>query len=207
MKADSVKLRADRFSDRKAGHPNPPAAQTILGTIVGDSNMKQIELTQGKVALVDDKDFERLSQWKWHTANYKTKRLSYARRTCPSVNGARPVVLMHRQILNAPKGSEVDHINHNGLDNRQENLRLCSNSQNHQNTLKSAKNTSGYKGVSKHSKANKWVSQIYVKRQVVYLGYYDSIIDAAIAYDEAAIKYFGEFACTNFGEDTNAQTH
>jgi len=205
MMENSLQLQVDRFSDRKSRHPNCPATFNILGlTIIGDSSMKQIELTQGKVALVDDDDFEWINQWNWHIANHKRRGLYYARRSGVSVNGERPVFLMHRQILNAPKGSCVDHINHNGLDNRRENLRLCNNSQNHQNTLKSAKNTSGYKGVVRHSKVNKWVAQICVSRRRIYLGYYDNIIVAAKVYDSAAIKYFGEFACTNFGKTRNA---
>ena len=65
MIKSSLQLRVDRFSDRKGGHPSRPSTQTILGTILGDSSMKQIELTQGQVALVDDEDFEWLNQWRW----------------------------------------------------------------------------------------------------------------------------------------------
>ena len=105
--------------------------------------MKKIELTQGKFALVDDEDFEWLNQWKWY-ANH----LGYTWYVVRSVRYDNEVkaILMHRSILNAKIGEEIDHINHNGLDNRKKNLRICTRSQNNMNRNK-LRGTYKYKGV------------------------------------------------------------
>lgn len=93
--------------------------------------MKKICLTQGFYALVDDEDYERLAQYKWYTNTQKNRHTSYAIRV---VQGR--TVYMHRVIMNASKGLEIDHINGNGLDNRRENLRICSRSENQRNSYK-----------------------------------------------------------------------
>src|SRR4051812_728933 len=104
--------------------------------------MKEILLSNGLVALVDDQDFDALAQYSWH---YKLSG-GYAAANSPSESG--PVqVRMHRLILQAPDGMQVDHINGNGLDNQRANLRLASRSTNQANTFLSSQNTSGYKGV------------------------------------------------------------
>ncbi len=102
---------------------------------------------------------------------------------------------MHRQILNAPAGLLCDHKNHNGLDNRRANLRLCTPSQNSQNQLPRAGFSSIYKGVSREK--NKWRADIRLNGRPIFIGYFDDQIDAAIAYDDMAIELFGEFACLN----------
>ena len=105
--------------------------------------MRHILLTQGKKAIVDDEDFEWLSKWKWQYktgTNGKYKYPGYASKW----KGAR----MHRLIINAPKGIDVDHINGNGLDNRKKNLRLVNKFQQNQNSIKRRDNTSGYRGVN-----------------------------------------------------------
>jgi len=169
--------------------------------------MKEITLTQGMVALVDDEDFEWLNQWKW-CVNKKT----YAKRAIYK-NGEIQILLMHRDIMNAQKGMQVDHIDHNCLNNQKSNLRLCNNSQNQMNC-----NTKGgkskYKGVvlkiknrSQTLKNGKiktyyyskpFYAQITVNSKKKFLGYFKTEMQAAIAYDEAAVKYFGEFANLNF---------
>ena len=166
--------------------------------------MKQIALTQGKVALVDDADFEWLTQWKWYTR--KEKNTYYAVRTIitslikssSNPNRKRILLPMHRDIMNAPKGKDTDHINHNGLDNRRCNLRICSRSENNQNQL-ARKCSSIYKGVSWSKAAQKWEAYIKKTRKRIYLGYHINEVDAALAYDIAAKKLFGEFAHTNLG--------
>lgn len=147
--------------------------------------MKEILLTKGKIAVVDDDDFDFLSQWKWHCAR------DYAAR---SVLGRK--LFMHHQIVGRPDGMVIDHINGNTFDNRKENLRFCDPANNTRNMRIRKDNTSGYKGV--HKDGGKYRSVIYKESTQIHLGMFDSAIDAAIAYDAAARKIFGEFARTNF---------
>lgn len=159
--------------------------------------MKQIKLTKGQFALVDDEDFERINANKWcvsiHHSGYYAHRFSKT---------SKKIVYMHREILNAGAGSTTDHINGNTLDNRRANLRLCTNSQNLGNRGKPSNNKSGYKGVSWHTKERKWKAFICSNRKTKGLGSYTNKEDAARAYDKAAKEMFGEFARTNFDADT-----
>lgn len=110
-----------------------------------------------------------------------------------SDNGAR----LHRLIMNAQSGQYVDHINGNKLDDRKSNLRICTNAENMWNRNAQRNNTSGYKGVYRNKPTNNWKSIIIVNQKSIHLGYFDDITDAAKAYNEAAIKYHGEFASLN----------
>lgn len=152
--------------------------------------MKEIKLTQGKVAVVDDDDFNFLSQHRWH---YMT--VGYAARRDGRVGWK--VVYLHRLIIGAKKGEEVDHINGNTLDCRKGNLRIVNRSHNMANTCLRSTNTSGYKGVSFDKRRNKWYAEITVNYKKIHLGRYVDIIEAAKVYNEAAKKYFGEFARLN----------
>lgn len=158
--------------------------------------MKEIQLTQGKVALVDDDMFDYLNQWKWF-ANLQNGKF-YARTNIPKINGKRSSLLMHRLILNLHNTKlQVDHLNHSTLDNRKCNLRACTQSENLQNCNIYSNNKSGYKGVS-YSKTNKkWQVSIGVNKDKVYLGCFINLKDAARAYNAAAVKYHGEFANLN----------
>ena len=158
--------------------------------------MKQIPLTQSKVALVDDGVFDELSRYKWHI--HKIHNLYYAYRSV--VNGPRKhTVLMHRHILGLQKGDgkQVDHINHVGTDNRRCNLRLCTYIQNQQNSSARKGCTSKYKGVYWNKGSNKWMARIKLNGKLIYLGIYRDEAIAARAYDRHAIKLFGEFANLN----------
>ena len=159
--------------------------------------MKTIALTQGKEAIIDDEDFEWLNQWKWYA--YKAPHTYYAGR-CIHGDDHQIILPMHRFILGLEPGNKkhVDHVNQNGLDNRRENIRLCSKSQNGMNRGKQKNNISGYKGVSWHKKNKKWHAYININTKRIFLGLFDSKISAAKTYDKAAKKYFGEFACLNF---------
>ena len=162
--------------------------------------VKEILLTQGKKALVDDEDYARLIKYKWHIA--RNIGGYYAKRNA-QVDGERHTIYMHRVITNAPKGVEIDHHNHNTLDNRKQNLRLATGSQNLQNQKKSLTRngkpyTSRYKGVSWHKCAQKWRARIYINGKVKQLGCFESEIEAAHVYDAAAKKYFGEYSLLNF---------
>ena len=157
--------------------------------------MKKIKLTQGQVALVDNEDYECLNKLKWYTMNNRNKIIPVC-----FENGI--MKKMSRLIMYPiPDDLQIDHINGDPSDNRRSNLRLCTNQQNAQNRGAQANNKSGYKGVSWHKHSKKWQSQIKANDKVIPLGYFDDPIDAAKTYNEAAIKYHGEFARINIIDD------
>ena len=155
--------------------------------------MKKIKLTRGQFAIVDDDVYERLRKSRWYAWQHPNTGKPYAART---EKGKR--VHMHRLILNAPTGLHVDHINGDGLDNRRSNLRLVTTAQNNQNRDRYKNNTTGYKGVSQQRGRKKFRAQIYVNGRAVYLGWYETAIEAALAFDRAVRKYHGPYGCTNF---------
>ena len=156
---------------------------------------KEIPLTQGKVAIVDDEDYERLKGYSWQ---YNRKR-GYAQRIAEK-NGKRAAVYLHREIMQPPPGMQVDHINGDKLDNRRNNLRIVTNQQNQYNS-KSRKGISKYKGVSWHKTAGKWRAYIGVDGKFKHLGLFTDEKEAALAYDRAARELFGEYAKTNFQKE------
>lgn len=161
--------------------------------------MRQISLTQGKFALVDDEDYEYLNQWKWYAKPHRDT--YYAERNIRPVKGGNQIqIRMHRQIVNAPDSVLVDHKDRNGLNNQRHNLRQCSNSQNRRNSKLQINNTSGYKGVCKDG--NWYRARIVIDGKRVSLGYFPDPIDAAKAYDSAAKVHYGEFALLNFPEQS-----
>lgn len=157
--------------------------------------MKLIPLTRGHAAIVDDADYPALQVYSWC---YKRCGASqYAARGTKN-NGLQETILMHRMILNAPDGIEVDHINGDGLDNRRYNLRLVSSSQNHFNQRKQQRQTSSqYKGVYWHQRDKVWMARIQAFGSDYYIGSFSSEREAALAYNNAAIKYHGEYANLN----------
>lgn len=162
--------------------------------------MKRIPLTQDRCALVDEEYFEGLSKFKWRAQkDFRTGRV-YAVRSVGKVS-----VMMHRQIMGIDDDREVDHINGVGLDNRRSNLRYATKSQNHQNQKLRADTKTGFKGVSKYAnRRDLWRARILVKGERIHLGCFKSPEEAAVAYDEAAKKFFGEFALINFGDAETA---
>ncbi len=162
--------------------------------------MKQIILTKGKVAIVDDEDFERLNAFKWFYLNS-----GYAGRGVYSAGGKRTVILMHRAVFNLEKRQRnsigelihIDHINHNTVDNRKENIRICTYSGNMSNKTAGKESTSNYLGVSWYKQSGKWVAHIRKHGHGKNLGYYTDERAAAKAYNEAAIKIHGKFANLN----------
>ncbi len=159
--------------------------------------MREIKLTQGKVALVDDEDFEAVSQFKWY-ATVKDGRIYYACRKT-TINGQRIIIHMHRLLMGLDKGCAkvIDHIDGNGLNNQKCNLRICTIQQNCQNRKSQKNNTSGYKGVSFDKQYLKWKARICAKDKRTVIGYYVNKEQAALAYNEAAKKHYGEFASLN----------
>lgn len=154
---------------------------------------KEIQLTRGKVAIVDDEDFEYLNQWKWQAEPYsQTYRASRTQKTGFT---KKKKIYMHRVIMNCPDNMVVDHKNHIALDNRKDNLRIATREQNSKNIM-STKSRSGFKGVVKQG--NKYRARIGVNNRKLYLGLFDTPEDAAKAYDIKAIEVFGEFAFLNF---------
>lgn len=158
-------------------------------------NTKLIPLTQGKYAIVDEMDYEWLSQWKW---NYH--KFGYAIRTqhiCITDNKQIKVgIRMHRLIMDAADGLDVDHINGDTIDNRRSNLRVCSRSENMMNQRKT-RGTSKYKGVYWNAERKKWMARLKIDKKTIFLGRFLSQEDAALAYNNAATQYFGEFARLN----------
>lgn len=156
--------------------------------------MKFIGLTQNQKAIVDDEDFDRINEYKWYADSSTNTGKYYARRST-RLNNKRISFKMHRLILNAAKGEQVDHINGNTLDNRKENLRICNNQQNQFNQIHHRKNNKlGIKGVYWDSAMRKFRADIRVNGKPIYLGCFNILGDADSAYRIAEDKYFGEFS-------------
>jgi len=153
--------------------------------------MKYISLTKGKVAIVDDEDFDQLIQWKWHFTGY------YVGRNSKVDEGHKRVILMHRQIMGEPD-CWVDHRNLNRLDNRKSNLRLATPSQSNMNKIVHKDNESGFKGVSRNfnrrgSDKKPYRARINVNGKEKHLGTFATKEEVAKAYELAAPRFHGEF--------------
>lgn len=156
--------------------------------------MREIQLNRGYAAIVDDRDFDWINAFKWTVWTPPTSKTAYAMRAVKK-NGIWQPEKMHRVIMGLPLLT-VDHINGNGLDNRRQNLRLATQTQNSRNKPFIKGKT--YKGASRQSGCDRWCAAIMVNRKRIYLGLFKELNDALRAYDEAAKQYFGEFAKLNF---------
>lgn len=158
--------------------------------------MKKILLTKGYSTIVDYEDYEWLSQWSWYFhPEGRAVRSEYLEggRKSPKYK----TIYMHREILKAPKGFMVDHIDCNPLNNQKFNLRLTLPEGNSRNRGLGVNNTSGYKGVHYRIDLNKWCSRISYQKKKIFLGYFYTPLEAAIAYNNAAKLYHGEFCKLN----------
>ena len=158
---------------------------------------KSIPLTQGHAALVDDADYDDLARYSWHIirGKYTVYAAAYDRETGGTL-------YMHRLLTGAQAGQDVDHVNHNGLDNRRDNLRVGTRQQNMRNRRPNRNTSSKYKGVCRYK--GKWVAGFYIDKRRIHLGTFATEEEAAIAYNEAARAHFGEFARLN---RVHATTH
>lgn len=156
---------------------------------------KWVPLTKGLFALVDAVDYESVSKYTWTALT--TSRSNYAVRGY-RIGGKSQMDLLHRVIMNAPSGMQVDHIDSNGLNCRRGNMRVCTVKQNHQNTRKplSAK-TSRFKGVYWLTQRAKWVARLHWDGKGHTLGYFNDETKAAARYNEEAVRRFGEFSLLN----------
>jgi hypothetical protein len=173
-----------------------------MSTLKIIQNCCTIQLTKGQNTLVDIQDWLELRKKKWcalHLTQRRTPFFYAVRNSDKDSNGKRTMIYMHRALVGLD-GMEIDHENHDTLDNRRDNLRLATKKQNAGNSrpkLRNGVKSSQYKGVTWHKGGHKWMAAITVNKKPVYLGLFNSEIEAAKAYDRAAKEVFGEFACLN----------
>jgi len=152
--------------------------------------------------MLDEKDYYELNDYKWVISGNGSK--FYAVRLVKKGPGKTKIEYLHRVIMQPGDGLLVDHKNRNTFDNRRENLRSATQSQNHGNSQPDKTNASSkFKGVSFYTRTKRWMAKIKFEGKAIWLGYHDCEIEAAKAYDAAAKKYFGEFARLNFPENTD----
>ena len=156
-------------------------------------NTRLIPLTQDKIALVDPADYPALVRYKWCAA--RNGRVFYAITRINKQN-----IFMHRMIINPPNEMVIDHIDHNGLNNRRSNLRICTKEQNTRNRKPNTSRNGKYKGVHFDKTRNKFKATIKCQEKSLSIGYYKKETEAAKAYDKKAKKLFKEFAYLNFPE-------
>lgn len=163
-----------------------------------DNNTIAIGLTENNIALIDSEDLHIVNKYYWTYWIWDAKNTGYALATPLYGTGIKTRIKMHRLIMGVSGSQTIDHINRNGLDNRKSNLRLCNSTENCRNQGLRKDNTSGYKGVKFVKHSNGFQARIQVDKKRISLGVFKCCKAAAYAYDLAAIKYFKNFAYTNF---------
>jgi hypothetical protein len=176
------------FSGDRAEGRQEIQAHDNAGTAGEDASWPwKIPLTKGKFALVDEEDFERLIKFRWCLTN------RYPSRRVVTGHKKSRIQYLHRFLMGNPTVLQIDHRNGNKLDNRKENLRLATNTQNNWNKGKTSRNTSGVAGVSWFKQTRKWHAQIRVGGKRLHLGYFSSLDEAAQARNRVAKEKHGEF--------------
>jgi hypothetical protein len=166
-------------------------------------DFRRITLGEGLFTIVDQKDFYQLNNFRWCAKG--DGQCIYAVRFVIEADKRAKIVTMHREMMDAPPGLLVDHKNGDTLDNRRTNLRLATRSQNMSNRRKmKTKTSSQYIGVCFDKRSGRWIAKINHNNKKIWLGRFDSEIEAAKAYDQAAKKYHGEFARLNFPESADS---
>lgn len=162
--------------------------------------MKKIPLSQGKFALVDDEDYERIKQHKWGLL--KTPYTFYVTRRTSRKTGQK-TIYMHREILGLKPfdGILVDHQDHNGLNNRRCNIRACTRGENAMNSRPRETKASRFKGIRVGGTGKGWTARIKFQGAITHLGTYATEEKAAKVYDKKAVELFGKFACLNFPDE------
>jgi hypothetical protein len=164
---------------------------------------RRIYLGEREWTILDPTDYYRLKNYNWYLSGNGKE--FYAFRNIKIRPGKTKMVSMYREIMNHPAHLLVDHQNNNPLDNRRANLRLATHSQNACNRPKMrGKTTSQYIGIYFEKRTGRWIARIEHNNKRIWIGRYDSEIDAALAYDDAAKKYHGEFARLNFSENSQS---
>lgn len=166
--------------------------------------MRVLILTRGQHTVVDDHVYEWASRFKWHAL--KDHNTFYAARCIRTPEGKKARVLLHREILNAASGIQVDHVDGDGLNNLDDNLRTCEHRQNMRNRQKNLDSYSRYKGVihlTTQRAQKKWRAQIRVHGYRILLGVFHTEVEAARAYDKASSVFHGEFSRPNFPKETH----
>ncbi len=166
-------------------------AKKAIRPIRVENNVAYVPLTQGYEAVIDAADVPLVSGVNWYALNKGNA--VYAGRKQRLGGPKQDTVYMHRVIVNAPSGFDVDHKDSNGLNNRRCNLRVAAHCENARNLKKSRRNTSGYKGVSWKRNVKKWQAQIKVDGRVIALGYFLHPEDAHAVYKVASVLYHGQF--------------
>jgi len=155
--------------------------------------MKQIKLTKGQFAIVNNQDFDWLNQFKWFTQTCRGTHRAVRKKDGKTVPMSREIMETNQSIV----GFFVDHINRNTLDNRRRNLRLATRSQNLANSRTIRSNRTIHKGVTWKKSKNCWEVRIQVNKKMFYPGISKSLKEAINIYNLAAKKYFGKFANLN----------
>jgi len=162
--------------------------------------------------LIDEEDWEKVSQYNWHLRY--NRGVFYAITNIPHPDGGflgstrakrRSTLQIHRLIVDVPQGLVVDHKNHNGLDNRKSNLRVCTPAENARNRRLAKKTASGYKGVRRNGSDNCWQARIRIGKKLRNIGCFATAEEAALAYDAKALELFGEYAHLNFPDEPSQE--
>lgn len=147
---------------------------------------------------IDGEDFDKIKGYNWYISKGRSNTFYAGSKTINKKTNKRTSIWMHRLILNSCNKNVIDHIDHNGLNNCRSNLRVCTQSENCKNKMKHDETkTSKYKGVGFKKSINKFQARICFNYKQIFLGYYENESDAVMAYNEASLKYHGEYGFTN----------